>query len=62
MTEIKYYIKVNTLSDFTQEQKLELLADFRNLINTFCSQRPDLNIIACVGKELCDEDIMESLK
>jgi len=59
MTKIKYYINVETPHVLNNEQKMEILADIRYVIRNYKSNLPDLKII--VGRELSNEDIMESL-
>jgi len=59
MTEVKYYINVKTPLTLNNEQKMELLVDFRNVVSGFSITHPDMKII--IGRELSNEDIMESL-
>ena len=59
MTEVKYYINVKTSLTLSNEQKMELLAEFKYAISDFSITHPDLKII--IGRELSNEDIMEGL-
>ena len=60
MTKVKYYINVDTPHVLNNEQKMEILADIRNAIRNVKFNLPDIKVI--VGRELTNDDIMESLR
>lgn len=60
MTKVKYNINVETPHTLNKEQKMEILADLRNAIKNIKFSLPDIKVI--VGRELSNDDIMESLR
>jgi histidinol phosphatase-like PHP family hydrolase len=60
MGKAKYYINVDCISELTNEQKMELLSEFKESIQKIKKNHPDMNII--IGRELTNEDIMEGLR
>lgn len=58
MTKVKYYIHVETPYQPNNEQKMEILTDLRNTIRTYSEANPNFTIF--IGRELTDEDIVES--
>jgi hypothetical protein len=59
MTKAKYFIDVDSRHPLSLEQKMELLADFRNALRGFKTTHPDLSLT--VSREISNEDIMEVL-
>lgn len=60
MAKVKFYINVDSVSELTNNEKLELLRKFKESVTVVKKEYPDINII--VGRELTNEDIMESLR
>jgi len=63
MSKTRYIINVETPQDLNNEQKLELLADFRTRLMGYSTQAPDFirGSSITITRELSNEDIMESI-
>jgi len=59
MEKIKFNVVVESPAKLNNEQKMEVLADIRNALRNFTRVNSHLKIK--VGREVTNEDIMESL-
>jgi len=64
MNNSTYIINVETETELNNEQKMELLADFRNRLQGYTTQAPDFvrGAKITITRKLSNEDIMDSIR